>query len=51
LNWALGSLKEMIENKKPSFGEIQNIVAKVKINQSLYLLNKFSERKEMLKKL
>ena len=49
LNWALGSLREMTEHEKLSLDEIRNIISKIEANPSLYLLDKFPERKERLK--
>ncbi|MCL0050612.1 hypothetical protein M1N22_02010 [Dehalococcoidia bacterium] len=41
----------MAEHGKLSSDEIQNIISEIKANPSLYLLDKFPERKERLKEL
>jgi len=49
LNWALGCLREMLEHGMLSLSDILEIIEEIEGNPSLYLLDRFPERKERLK--
>lgn len=51
LNWAYGCLKEMVDNKKLTPQEIENVISDIENDPELYLLDKFPQRREKLETL
>jgi len=51
LNWALGCLREMLKHGMLSLSDILEIMGEIEGNPSLYLLDRFPERKGRLKML
>jgi len=51
LNWALGCLREILEHGKLSPSDVLEIIGGIEGNPSLYLLDRFPERRERLEAL